>query len=298
MPLLESLKLLKKNLTWVIAVPILCFVLAFGGTALYAKYNPQWSASATVVVPNGSLNAVTGIASGIAQEKTAGNVTVEATSSSGNASVTITAKGPNAQTCINAANAAANNTASTAEEQEAAKSTKVAHASSAKNDAPSAKKFGLMGFLGGLFITLCTIVAIDSAKRRIHDWHPVEELTGLPYLGTIDASEAANRLIVANLTLAYQNCSAPCTAVLIPAGNADEAAIKAVRSLTKTQGCELTLSAMPSLQTSTSALFEGRKQGVVAMFVKKEVTTYFDVEQLLREFEIAGITPAGFIYSK
>lgn len=298
MSLLELLKLLKKNLTWIIAVPILCFALAFGGTALYAKYNPQWSASATVVVSNGSLNAVTGIASGIAQEKTTGNVTVKAASSSGNASITITAKGSNAQACINAANAAANNAASTAEEQGAAKSTKVTHASSAKNEAPSAKKFGLIGLLGGLFIATCAIVINDCAKRRVHDWRPVEELTGLPYLGTIDASRASNQLIVANLTLANQNGSTPSTAALIPAGNADEAASEAVRSLTETQGCELTLNAMPSLQTSTSALFEGRKQDAVAMFVKEEVTTYFDIEQLLREFKIAGIIPAGFIYNK
>lgn len=298
MSLLELLKLLKKNFTWVIAVPILCFALAFGGTALYAKYNPQWSASATVVVSNGSLNAVTGIASGIAQEKTTGNVTVKAASSSGNASITITAKGSNAQACINAANAAANNAASTAEEQEAAKSTKVTHTSSAKNEAPNAKKFGLIGLLGGLFIATCAIVINDCAKRRVHDWRPVEELTGLPYLGTIDASRASNQLIVANLTLANQNGSTPSTAALIPAGNADEAASEAVRSLTETQGCELTLNAMPSLQTSTSALFEGRKQDAVAMFVKEEVTTYFDIEQLLREFKIAGIIPAGFIYNK
>ena len=298
MSLLELLKLLKKNLTWVIAVPILCFALAFGGTALYAKYNPQWSASATVVVSNGSLNAVAGIASGIAQEKTTSNVTVKATSSSGNASVIITAKGSSAQTCINAANATANNTASTAEEQEAAKSTKVTHASSAKNEGPSAKKFGLMGLLGGLLIALCAIIIIDSAKRRVHDWRPIEETGDLPYLGTIDASEAANQLIVANLSLSIRNENAPNTAVLIPAGNIDEAASEAAQSLAGTQGCELTLHAMPSLQTSTSALFEGRKQGVVAIFVKEEITTYPDIEQLLREFKIAGITPAGFIYSK
>ena len=298
MSLLELLKLLKKNLTWVIAVPILCFALAFGGTALYAKYNPQWSASATVVVSNGSLNAVAGIASGIAQEKTTSNVTVKATSSSGNASVTITAKGSSAQACINAANATANNAASTAEEQEAAKSTKVAHASFAKNEAPSAKKNSLMGFLGGLLIALCAIVIIDSAKRRVHDWRSVEETGELPYLGTIDVSGAANQLIVANLSLSIQNENAHNTAVLIPAGNIDEAASEAAQSLAGTQGCELTLHAMPSLQTSTSALFEGRKQGVVAIFVKEEITTYPDIEQLLREFKIAGITPAGFIYSR
>lgn len=298
MSLLELLKLLKKNIVWVLIVPFLCFGLAFGGTTLYAKYNPQWSASATVVVSNGSLNAVTGIASGIAQEKTTNNVAVEATSNSGSASVIITAKGTSAQSCINTANATANSAASTAEKQEAAKSTKVAHASSAKDEAPSAKKFGLMGLFGGLFITLCAIIAIDSVKRRVHDWRPVEEMTGLPYLGTIDASSASNQLIVANLTLANQNDSARSTTALVPAGNVYETASKAIQSLAGTQSCELTLIAMPSLQTSTSALFEGRKQDTVAMFVKEEVTTYSDIEQLLREFKIAGITPAGFIYSK
>ena len=298
MSLLELLKLLKKNFTWVIAVPILCFALAFGGTALYAKYNPQWSASATVVVSNGSLNAVTGIASSIAQEKTTNNVTIKAIPNSSSASIIITAKGTDAQACINAANATANYAAGTAEEQEATKSTKVTHASAAKNEAPSAKEFGLIGLLGGLFIAVCAIIMNDSTKRRIHDWRPIEETTGLPYLGTIDASKAANQLIVANLTLTNQNGSAPSTAALIPAGNADEAASKAVQSLAATHGCELTLVAMPSLQTSTSALFEGRKQGAVAIFVKEEITTYPDIEQLLREFKIAGITPAGFIYSK
>lgn len=150
----------------------------------------------------------------------------------------------------------------------------------------------------GLLIVLCAIIVIDSAKRRVHDWRPIEETAELPYLGTIDASEAANQLIVANLALSILNNDAPSTAVLIPAGNVDEAASKAVQSLAAIHGCELTLVAMPSLQTSTSALFEGRKQGAVAIFVKEEITTYPDIEQLLREFKIADITPSGFIYSK
>lgn len=147
MSLLELLKLLKRNIVWVLIAPLPC--LAFGGTTLYAKHNPQWSASAAVAVSNGNLNAVTGIASGIAQEMTTDNTTVKATSNSGNASVIITAKGASAQSCINAANATANSAAGTAEEQEAAKSTKVTHASIAKSEAPSAKKISLMGFLGG-----------------------------------------------------------------------------------------------------------------------------------------------------
>ena len=304
--LLELLKLLKLHLKSIVIVTIVCAVVGFGGTTVMAKVSPSYSATASVVVSSGSVGATGGIASSVAQSRSTNGVSVKATTNSSSSTISIVAKGSSASACLNAANGTANELAATAKDQEAAKATTVSLASSAKNESPSATKYGLVAGLGGLFVIVCIVVAIDSVKRRVHDWRPIEESTGLRFLGKLDDDPKTSNLIETNLLLSCKKDDAGkhssgsngrCFICLIPAGKTDKAAAAAnTVASASLSGKIASLEALPSLVDAPYTLLDHSDADAFAVVVEEEVTNYNDIELVIREFKIAGIEPAGFIY--
>ncbi len=315
MTLLEFLKLLKAHLKTIVIVTVVCGVVGFGGTAAIAKLNPSYSATASVVVSSGSINAVGGIANSVAQDYSKNGVTVKATTTSSSTTVTVEAKGKVASSCINAANGAANEISNSAIDKEAAKTTTVSLAKTVKNESPSAKKYGALGALGGLFVIMCLIALRDSIKPRVRDWHVVEKDDGLRFLGKLGDETNALNLIETNLLLSRKsatgnedvegkhagagsaNAHANAVVCLVPAGATDKAPLAAEAiEAASTSGKLASITALASIDDEPYALLGHPETDIFAVVVEEEITTYADIDQVVREFKIAGIKPAGFIY--
>ena len=305
--LLELLRLLKLHLKSIIVVTLVCGIVGFGATAVVAKLKPSYSATSTVVVSSGSIGATGGIANSVAQDYSKNDVSVKATANSSSASITVVAKSSTPSTCLNAANGAANDISTSAKSQEAAKATTVSLASTAKNESPSAGKYGIIAALGGLFVVICVIVAIDSVKRRVHDWHPIEQTCGLRFLGKVDDDAKNLNLIETNLLLsrkvetegkhAGNRTDGLCNICLVPAGstNAAKQAASAIVAAS-TSGKIASLIALEPLNDDPYALLARFDFDVFAVVIEEEATSYGDIEQVVRELGIAGIEPAGFVY--
>lgn len=56
------------------------------------------------------------------------------------------------------------------------------------------------------------------------------------------------------------------------------------------------LKVAPALEESVAVLYKGREADSVVVVVEGEISTFSDIDELVREFAIAGITPGGFVY--
>lgn len=50
------------------------------------------------------------------------------------------------------------------------------------------------------------------------------------------------------------------------------------------------------MEESVAVLYKGREADSVVVVVEEEISTLGDIDELVREFAIAGITPGGFAY--
>lgn len=211
MTLLELIKLIRKHLALVVALPIVCAVAtaAFAWLALPNQYSSSVSmyvltkASAEGSLANTDLSASQQLASDVATlitdervaEDTASALQMDSlkgykisvASESTTRIVTLTVTGESAQSVAIIANQLAATTDSVAQEVmdvQAINAINEAKEPAAPSGPPRAM-YTAVAFLAGIFLAVAIVVVIDMTNTRVRSAEEAEELLGLPVIGRI-----------------------------------------------------------------------------------------------------------------
>lgn len=211
MTLLELIKLIRKHLALVVALPIVCAVAtaAFAWLALPNQYSSSVSmyvltkASAEGSLANTDLSASQQLANDVATlitdervaEDTASALQMDSlkgykisvASESTTRIVTLTVTGESAQSVAIIANQLAATTDSVAQEVmdvQAINAINEAKEPAAPSGPPRAM-YTAVAFLVGIFLAVAIVVVIDMVNTRVRSAEEAEELLGLPVIGRI-----------------------------------------------------------------------------------------------------------------
>ncbi|WP_191382926.1 Wzz/FepE/Etk N-terminal domain-containing protein [Rubneribacter badeniensis] len=211
MTLLELIKLIRKHLALVVALPIVCAVAtaAFAWLALPNQYSSSVSmyvltkASAEGSLANTDLSASQQLANDVATlitdervaEDTASALQMDSlkgykisvASESTTRIVTLTVTGESAQSVAIIANQLAATTDSVAQEVmdvQAINAINEAKEPAAPSGPPRAM-YTAVAFLAGIFLAVAIVVVIDMVNTRVRSAEEAEELLGLPVIGRI-----------------------------------------------------------------------------------------------------------------
>lgn len=294
MTLLELCMLLRAHLKKVVAIPVACGAVCLLAFTVLSFVNPSYTATASLVSNGGDFTSVAGLADSVAAKVE--GATVTASSSTSNRTITFTAKGKSSDDCVTAANKVVNELSDTAVQQQVAASTAVTEAESAAKSGKSPVLYGAVGFLGALFCVVAYYVLIDTLRGGVHAPEAVAE-SGLRYLGTVDGDEAHQRITMANLRFSGKNKDEFARTVLLVPTNKNVDVRGAYTQIAREATAEgMRIGAAPSLDSAVSVLYKGREVDSVVAVVEAEVSTLGEIQELIHEFEIAGITPGGFVY--
>lgn len=214
MTLLELLKLMRKHLRLVIALPIVC-AIAMGLVSFLFMPN-TYTASTSMYVLTKSNNDTGGVSStdlsasqmltnDVATLITSDRVTkdtatalqmnslddykIAVTSETTTRVITLSVTGQDAQSTAIIANELAKNVSDVAQEVMDVQSVNVID-EAATPDIPSGPKRALytaVAFLAGLFLAVAIVVLMDVLNTRVRGAEDVEELLGVPVIGRIPA---------------------------------------------------------------------------------------------------------------
>ena len=211
MTLLELIKLIRKHLALVVALPIVCAVAtaAFAWLALPDQYSSSVSmyvlakASAEGSLASTDLSASQQLANDVATlitdervaEDTASALQMDSlkgykisvASESTTRIVTLTVTGESAQSVAIIANQLAATTDSVAQEVmdvQAINAINEAKEPAAPSGPPRAM-YTAVAFLAGIFLAVAIVVVIDMTNTRVRSAEEAEELLGLPVIGRI-----------------------------------------------------------------------------------------------------------------
>ena len=211
MTLLELIKLIRKHLALVVALPIVCAVAtaAFAWLALPNQYSSSVSmyvltkASAEGSLANTDLSVSQQLANDVATlitdervaEDTASALQMDSlkgskisvASESTTRIVTLTVTGESAQSVAIIANQLAATTDSVAQEVmdvQAINAINEAKEPAAPSGPPRAM-YTAVAFLAGIFLAVAIVVVIDMVNTRVRSAEEAEELLGLPVIGRI-----------------------------------------------------------------------------------------------------------------
>ncbi len=220
MTLLELLQLLKKHLTLVIALPVLCAVamavVAYGfmantytaETTLYvlaqndgSNSNLQSSMSASQLVANdvAALADSKRVTDDTAAQMGLDNLKafkISVTSQTTSRVITLSVQGKDAQQVAAVANAMASNVSSVAMELMNVDSVSVVDQATAPLNPSGPKRtlYVAVAFLAGLFAAVAIVVLVDMLNTKVRSAEDVEELLGVPVIGRMPALRGGGSL--------------------------------------------------------------------------------------------------------
>lgn len=216
MTILDLMRLIRRYLKLVIALPII-----FAVVALAYSFFVQASYTATAnFITNGDLSFAQGLASKEATSYAGSGIQIACSAQNSTKQVVVSATGSDASRCIDAANTVAANAANQYKSTSDSIIVTVTEATSAVRDTPSPLKVAAMALALGLFAALCVVVLLDIAKAPIKSREDAENACGLPVLGTGTSVEDGDR-ILANLQFACGR--RPSTIAVVPIGRAESA---------------------------------------------------------------------------
>lgn len=212
MTLLDLIKLMRKHLKLMIALPILCalataavawLILPNTYSASVSMYVLTKSSSSTEGISNTDLTAsqmltndvatliksdrVTGDAASALQMKSLSGYDIKVTSQTTTRVITLTVSGESAQAVAIIANQLAATTDDVAQEVMDLRSVNTVDQAVEPN-APSGPPRALytgVAFLAGIFLAIAAIVVLDMLNTRVRSVEEAEELLGLPVIGRI-----------------------------------------------------------------------------------------------------------------
>ena len=220
MTIFDFLKLLKRNLRLLVALPLVCAVAAVVW-CLFAPTNYVASAS---FVSSGDLALAQGFATKEAASYSNSSVRISCSSNSTSKIVTITAVGSNSATCVEAVNSVANGAVRQYKEANNGVIATINEASDAAKDSPSKIKTAFFAFVAGLFLAVFIIVIKDMLRLSIKSEEDVERSCALPVLGVVPSAEGAERLLA---NLQFRCDGRPSSIAIVPVGIATTAPVVA-----------------------------------------------------------------------
>lgn len=294
MTFLEFCVLMRSHLKKVIVIPVVAGALSLAVAFAISAINPNFSAKATVVCSGGDFTAVTGLANSVASGQY--NASVSTSASTTNKTITVKATGSSADSCVSAANQAVNDLSREISDKQLASSTTVSEARQAQRTGKSPLFYGLAGFAAALLCVVSFCVLVDKTKGSVHSSAAAAK-SGLKYLGTLDGNPAHHNLVVANLRFSGNDEGLFAEKVLFVPSNSLVHVEKARDLLIGlAESDTLQICVAPALDCGVSALYEGRDADAVVAVVESEVSSQMEINELIHEFEIAGITLAGYVY--
>lgn len=294
MTFLEFCALMRSHLKKIIVIPCVAGALCLGCAFAISAINPSFSAKATIVCSGGDFTAVTGLASSVASGQI--GATVSASASTTNKTITLKASGSSADLCVNAVNQAVNELLEAINDKQLASSATVNEARQAQRTGKSPVFYGLAGFAAALFCVVSLCVIVDKTRGGVHSSSSIAK-SGLKCLGVLDGNPAHHNLVIANLRFSGHDKGLFAEKVLLVPSNGKVQVDKARKLLAElAESDDLQICVAPALDSAVSALYEGRKADSVVAVAEAEVSSHMEIDELLHEFEIAGITPAGYVY--
>lgn len=211
MTLLDLMKLIRHYLKLVVAVPLICAVVA---VVVVLVSPPTYVAKATLLT-NGDVALAGGFAQNEAQLFSKNGIEVSSSTETAYKTITITAMGSDYGGCIAAANATVLAAAEDYRNANNQGSVSTNEATSAENDSPGLLKIGFMALLAGLFVAICIVVLIDIVKAPIKSRSDIETVAELPVVGAIPNRDRGERLLANIRFLADEQ---PGTIAVVPTG--------------------------------------------------------------------------------
>lgn len=207
MTLFEFFKLLKRNLPWLIVIPI---IFAFLGVGYVVMEPKSYTATATLLVSS-EANGVGGIAEQIGKSD-AYHSQVSVSTNATKKMISVTATGANEKEVVQEANDVVIKTqdqlfpmypktyspdenGNIIEPSESSIRSMLTQASEAScQEGKSIAKYASYGFIGALLCVLFIIVALNLYKNPVRSKESAEELSGLRVLGSLPSGEESVRL--------------------------------------------------------------------------------------------------------
>ena len=296
MTLIELCRFLRSKWRRIIIFSLICALAVGCGAKVMSLVNPSYTATSTVVATGGTFSAVTGLSQVAATEASSDKATVSSTSSTTNNTITFKGEGSSSSEVVSAVNKAAQQLAETAKSQEVAKNANVSQATAASPSGKSALFYALVGLVGSLFCAVVFYVIRDSQKGCVHSAQALSNC-GLTYLGCLDGNDASTRFGIANFHFTNKNNGELSQRVLLQP-TSSKVNIKLVESILGDSAKEagIILRVAPALRDSVYTLYKAESADTVIVVVEENVSTLFEVEEIVREFKIANVHCGGFIY--
>lgn len=218
MTLLELLRLLRKHLILVIALPILCAVamavVAYGFmanvyTAETSMYVLSQSGEENTSTLQSNLSASQMIANDVAALIESSRVTnataedvgmkdleeydISVTSETTSRVITLSVEGSDPEEAADIANAMAANVSEVAREVMNVQSVNIVDEAAAPDQpsGPNRLMYVAVSFLAGLFVAVAIVVLLDMLNTKVRSAEDVEELLGVPVIGRIPAMKGS-----------------------------------------------------------------------------------------------------------
>lgn len=211
MTLSDLAKLVRHYWRLVIAIPIVCTILAIVAILLM----PQTYTARATLLTNGDLALAGGYAQNQANKYSQNGIEVSSSVQNSYKTVLIEAEGKDYGGCIAAANAAVRATADDCRAANSQASVSTNEAASAESLSPGIQKTVIAVSLFGFFIAICIVVLIDVIKAPIRSRNDIESVTGLPVIGSIPNSDRGERLLA---NIRFLGDKQPSVIAVVPSG--------------------------------------------------------------------------------
>lgn len=311
MTLLDLLQLIKRFIKLVVIIPVVCALVALVVMLVMPK---DYQAVATITA-SGEAAATGGIAVTTASEASNNGVVTKADTNTNIKQITLTAEGHNTQAVIDAVNGAAQSAANRAQELFPTQTFKVTDAISATDVSQNPFKVALIVFFATVFLIICGIVAWDMVRRPIKSNSDFEQVAQAPVIGQLPAHDHGEKLL-ANVRFVAKNrlntvCVVPASdssasrqvaEELYSAANAAginteifKADSHAEYLYTDTALADFNIIDCAPLSQGMGAAYLSRNADVVILAVRQWSDSAKEIEAILNEFTIAGISPDGVV---
>ena len=290
---------------WVglIACVLVCTAAGLG----YGLTRPVTYSATAVVASNLDVKSLKGQADIIVGGSDIKGLTTSADSAAN--SVRVTAKDTSPKDLVDVANSVAENVADVARSMsvynpsDVTPQTTVVNVSPAKEVTASRRNpavYAILGCAGGMLVALCVVVFVASRKAPVCDPTELEELTHLPVLGIMPATEASS-LLGANVVFASETFPESICVVPAKSVSTDEIARLLERLLKRVameRGADDDVHVIEGkpLTDSAETAFAAHDADVTLLAVAEWDDSLRDVESALHELTIAKANTLGLVF--
>lgn len=296
---------------FVLAAVLVCAVVC-GGYYMTKKHGSTSYTATSYIVANSQVSHVSGLAKAEARSLSATpegkDVSVQVKPDTTTMTVTVTATSPDADGSLKAANEVAEAANAAAVQDHSNWDTPyagtVVKASAAQADsAGNLLKYGLVAVFAGLFISICSLVALDMGRRSIKTPEGVQEAAELPVLEILPAQNGER--LLANVQFSIPDDGealdrrAP-SVLVVPSGDESVAddACDLLKAAAAAENVALDVQRAEPLSQGMAGAYASRDADVVLVAVRQWKDRLPQLETTAAELRLAGANLAGIVFAK